>query len=214
MRRHGPFAGSAVPLLAGLVLASAAPAPDAGLAAEARLAAAHPGLFHREGTTLVIGNQRFTDQGSCADDDGDCIEYRADRVRGDYVGVRVGRYEDSGYKFVGLGDFDTIDIGGDPEPSPDGRRFFVLNWDPHSEWSPAKGAAIWEWRQGPVRLRHVDEAITYVARLVAWRGNACVELEGAASDEARDAGRTHRIWLAELDGDWRLTRKRSSTCQD
>ena len=192
--------------------AASAPPDDPGLAAEARLAQQHPGLFRRDGDTLVIGKQRFTDKGRCEDDDVDCATYRVERVHGDHVGVRVGGYEDSSYMFVGPGDFDVIDIGGDPEPSPDGRRFFVLNWDPYSEWSPANGAAIWEWRQGPVRLRHVDESITYVERLIAWRGNACVELLAADTDEGRVAGQTNQVWLAAQDGDWRLSKTRPPVC--
>jgi hypothetical protein len=209
MRRTLTLAAAALAIAAP---AASAPQADKDLATEARLAAKYPGLIKRNGNTLRIGSKSFTDKGRCANDDSDCATYRAVQVRGDYVGVRAGYYEGSDYYFVRRDGQVSTNVGDDPLPSPNGKRFFVLVWDPHTFWDPLKGAAVWEWRQGPQRLRVVDEGITYVNRLVAWRSNACVEMLAADTDEARDAGQTHRVWLAEQNGDWRLSRKRPPIC--
>ena len=61
------------------------------------------------------------------------------------------------------------------------------------------------------RLRVVDPALVEVDRLVAWRGESCVEMVGA---EASTRAPEQPVWLAEQDGDWQLSRKRPPICTD
>ena len=205
------FTLAAGTVVLGLVAIVSAPATtgavvDTTLAIEARLAARHPGRFVRNGTTLRIGENSFTDAGRCADDDADCVVHRADAVFGEFVGVAIGYYEGSDYYLVGPRITASVAIGDRPSPSPDGKRFFVLINDEMNEWTPLHGAAVWEWRSwGPVRLRVVDYHLQVIERFVAWRGNACVEMLAARPN-------TPLVWLAEQAGDWRLFDKRPTNC--
>ncbi len=186
--------------------AVAAPQADQDLAAEARLAAGYPGLFTRSGNTLRIGRNSFTDK-DCRNENANCTRWRADAVYGKWVGVSVDYYEQSNYVLVDPKGLST-NIGNRPISSPSGKRFFVLYEDPH-EWNPLQGAAVWNWA-GLQRLRVVDPALVEVDRFVAWRGDSCVELVG----RGRYPAPQQPLWLAEQDGDWRLTTNRPPICKD
>jgi hypothetical protein len=185
--------------------AAAGVLPGETLAAEAQLAAKHPGLFTRSGKTLRIGKNEFTDAGSCMDNDPDCVFFRADTVYGGYVGVWTQYYEQSDYMLVDP-QSEWTTIGGKPVSSPSGKRFFVLYEDP-TLWTPLDGAAVWNWA-GPERLRVVDKGLVEVERFVAWRGESCVELIG----RRRYPDPYKPMWLAEQEGDWRLTHTRPPIC--
>ncbi len=184
--------------------AAAAP-QDKTLVEEAQLAAKYPGLFTRSGKTLQIGKNEFTDAGSCVDNDPDCVFFRADAVYGGYVGVWTHYLEQSDYLLADP-QGESTNIGGRPVSSPSGKRFFVLFEDP-TLWTPLDGAAVWNWA-GPERLRVVDKGLVEVERFVAWRGESCVELIG----RRRYPDPYQPMWLAEQDGDWRLTRTRPPIC--
>jgi hypothetical protein len=187
--------------------AAAAAQPDAGLIAEARLAAKYPGLFQRNGKTLQIGKNEFTDAGSCMDNDPDCVFYRADRVYGGYVGVWVNYYEQGTYMLVDPKNAIPLEIGDRPLPSPTGKRFAVSFIDEMNDWSPLHGLAVWEWQDhGPVRLRVVDYYLRIVERVVGWHGDSCLELATTRPDRT--------MWLAEYETDWALTTTRPPICTD
>ncbi len=194
----------ALVLLALALPAASAPPADQDLAAEARLAAKYPGLIKRNGNTLRIGSNSFTDK-DCRNENTNCTRWRADAVFGEWVGVWVSYYEQSEYLLVDPKGLSTT-IGAPPVSSPSGKRFFVLYEDPH-EWNPLQGAAVWNWA-GLKRLRVVDPALVEVDRFVAWRGESCVELVG----RGRYPAPKQPLWLAEQDGDWRLSHKRPAVC--
>lgn len=204
------LAGAALALLLGISADPVAAAqPDEGLAAEAALAAAQPGLFRRNGNTLRIGENALTDNvTACTREDTPCVNYRADRIFGRHVGVRVESFEAGSYLIVGQKAGDHTEIGDPPVPSPSGKRFAVVAGNEMASWLPLDGAAVWEWRAGaPQRLRVVDYALMKIENVIAWHGDACVELEGWPETEATS------VWLSEHDGDWQLSRKRPRMCK-
>jgi hypothetical protein len=202
-----------LPLLAGCTSVAWSPyaktaiQQDAGLRAEAALAVAYPNLISRRGSVLAVRGQTFTDRGDCQT--GDCDRYRADGVwKAQYVGVDVSYYEEGDYFLVDS--HDHIPIGSRPISSPSGRRFFTGHHDDR-RWSPYQGASVWEWEPAPRRLRIVDTDLVAFESFVGWRGDSCVEFIGARgyNVEYRPA---RTFWLAEQDGDWRLSEEQPAMC--
>jgi hypothetical protein len=171
----------------------------------------YPALIVRDGASLKIAGQVFTDKGDCQA--GDCTRYRVDGVWHDrFVGIDVSQYEDSDYILIdakGNGSFLTI--GSRPIPSPSGRLFFAGHHDDR-EWSPFHGASVWLWEPFPRRLRVVDTDLVVFDSFVAWRGDRCVEFKAARGfNVGMQPVRT--FWLTEQEGDWRLLEKRPNDCR-
>jgi len=191
-------------------LDKAAIAKDLRASSDQALIQAHATLVVRDGPTLRIAGETFTDEGDC--DQGDCTRYRVDGVWHDrYVGIAVSHYEGGDYLLIdGRGNGHYYPIGSRPISSPSGRRFFTGHHD-DVEWSPYQGASVWEWEPIPRRLRIVDTDLAMFVSFAGWRGDSCVEFTGARGfNVGLSPVRTY--WLAEQQGDWRLFEGRPSTC--
>jgi hypothetical protein len=173
------------------------------------IVAAYPHLIRREGPTLFVHGERYTDEGDCRS--GDCTRYRADGVWHDrYVGVEVGYYEGGGYLLLGPGE--SLPIMTRPIASPSGTRFFTGYHDDTS-WTPYHGASVWDWHDYPRRLRTVDTHLVVFDSFTRWHGESCVEFRGARGGYGGGAMQPVRTyWLAEQDGDWRLVDERPQIC--
>lgn len=190
--------------------AAAAIAADLKQSSDAALLAAHPQLVRRKGPTLIVGAERFTDEGDCGQ--GDCTRYRADGMwHGKYVGIDVSHYEGGDYILAGAGD--AVAIGSRPISSPSGRRFFTGHQDDR-DWTPYQGAAVWDWHEYPRRLRLVDTHLVVFHAFTSWHADACVEFTGSRGGYGGGEVQPVRtFWLAEEQGDWRLSEERPSACR-
>jgi hypothetical protein len=190
--------------------AKAAVENDLRTQSEQTLISRHPALVARDGGSLKVAGQVFTDEGDCQE--GDCTRYRVDGVwHGRFIGVDVTYYEDGDYILIdGKGNGYYTTIGSRPIPSPTGRLFFTGHHDDR-EWSPYEGASVWLWEPFPRRLRVVDTDLVVFNSFVAWRGDSCVEFTGARGYNV-GMQPTRTYWLAEQEGDWRLLEKRPDSC--
>lgn len=174
------------------------------------IVSAHPRLMRREGATLIVGEERFTDEGDCQW--GDCTRYRADGVWNDeYVGIRVTHYESGDYLLVG--GRQSWSIRSRPITSPNGRRFFTGFHADNEEWTPSDGASVWDWRDYPRRLRVVDAHLVVFDQFTRWHGDSCIEFTGARGGYGGgDMEPQRTFWLVEQNRDWQLLEERPATC--